>query len=301
LRKGSKNHQKWNRACDFYINLMLTDQGFERIPTWLWNDGYRGLSSEQIYDALPEEPEDNFDPDLMPPGESDEPSRPEEVQYTMDKLVLQATMQAQKAGCATGVPSDIAFYLQALLNPKLPWEIILKRWFGKYNRKGYSWKKPNKRFNDDYMPSRGRPGFEHAAFATDISGSVSDDDYNRIVSEVAGCMDRMKPTWIHYLQFSETITSISKVKTTRELKKIKFVGRGGTDVRELFEWADKNKPKVLVILTDGEFYWPRENQNDPFDEASPYILPSCDVVWLIHDNPDFVSHYGKVIHYEINK
>jgi predicted metal-dependent peptidase len=136
------------------------------------------------------------------------------------------------------------------------------------------------------MPSRGSPGLDDAAFATDISASVSDEDYQTIVTEVSGVFKKMKPRWLHYLQFSDTITSINKVKSVRELKKIEFVGRGGTDIKEVIEWANKNNPRVLVFLTDGEFYWPD-------------IKPTCDVVWLIHNNPSFTAEYGKVIHYEI--
>lgn len=297
-RRGTRDASKWNRACDYYINLMLTDQGFEKISTWLWDEKYRGMSAEQIYDLLPDEPELGWEIDLMPiPQDDDEPFHPDQHQYAMDQLIVQAAMQAQKSNCTTGIPSSISFYLDALLHPKLRWDIVLKRWFGQYIKKGYTWKKPSKRY-EQYMPSRGKPSLDEAAFATDISVSVSDKDYQVIVSEVGGVLDRMKPKFIHYIQFSEIITSINKVKTVNELKAIKFKGRGGTDVNDLFNWAEKNQPKVLVILTDGGFYWPREG-GDPHDEDAKFIQPSCDMVWLIHNNPQWTAPYGKVIHYEI--
>jgi predicted metal-dependent peptidase len=298
-RRGHRNKMKWNRAVDYYTNLMLVDAGFEKISTWLYDEKYRGMSSEEIYDALPDEPEDDFDPDLLEPGEGESDGKTDQqIQYQMDKLLLQAAMTAQKAGQPGSVPGSIEFYLNKLLHPKLPWNVILKRWFGQYIKKGFNWKTPNRRY-DEYLPSRKSPSIANAAFATDISGSVSDEDYQRIVSEVAGVFASMKPKFIHYLMFSESLISVDKVRSVKELKNIKFIGRGGTDVKEVFEWADKNHPKVLVILTDGGFYWPRENGN-PFDESSPHLFPKCDVVWLIHDNPDWQALYGKVIHYEVN-
>lgn len=297
LRVGHRNKRKWNRACDYFINLMLTDAGFERIPTWLWDEKYRGMSAEQIYDVLPDAEESNFDPDLLEPDEPDDPDTPmgqPDIEYAMDKLLVQATMQAQKSAEGVGnIPASVVLYLDHLLNPKLPWDIILNRWFGKYARKGYSWTKPSSRYSDVYMPSRRSPTLDKAAFATDISISVSDNDYKQIVTEVSSVIKKMKPDWIDYIQFSEGITSVTRVKTIKQLRDIEFIGRGGTNVREVFEWAEKNKPKVLVILTDGGFYWPTGEDGQP-------IKPVCDVVWLIHDNPEWEAEYGKVIHYAIN-
>jgi hypothetical protein len=54
------------------------------------------------------------------------------------------------------------------------------------------------------------------------------------------------------------------------------------------KWATENHPEVMVIFTDGDFSHP------PDDE-----YPSCPIVWLIHNNPDFTIDYGEVIHYDI--
>jgi predicted metal-dependent peptidase len=298
LRRGARDAKRWNYACDYYINLMLCDHGFEWLGMGLLDEQYRGMNAEQIYDLLPENcgfPAFNFDLLDPPEDEEDQPQpKPEIVEFDMNKLVMQAAMQAQKTCGGQGIPSDVQVFLEKLLNPKLPWHIILKRWFSKYSRKGQTWSRRNKRYADAYMPAKYTPSLANAAFATDISVSVTDDQYNVIASEVSGVFQKMNPDWITYLQFSDKITSVTKVKSVRELKAIKFVGRGGTSVKDLFEWANKEKPTVLVILTDGGiFEWGDLDANgDP-------LPPACDVVWLIHDNPTFECPFGKIIHYEI--
>jgi predicted metal-dependent peptidase len=67
---------------------------------------------------------------------------------------------------------------------------------------------------------------------------------------------------------------------------VKFIGRGGTAIEPVMNWAAENKPKLLLIFTDGEFY----SHTDEY---------KTNTVFLIHNNPGFTSPYGKVIHYEI--
>jgi len=46
---------------------------------------------------------------------------------------------------------------------------------------------------------------------------------------------------------------------------------------------------VILFFTDGEFHWP-----------SKKCFPTCPVVWLIHEDPNFTAPFGEVIHYEIH-
>lgn len=294
FRRGARDPKKWNYAIDYYTNLMLTDHGFEKIETWLWDEKYRGLSGEEIFATFPQDFEipgfDDFDLSDEPDPDDNGQSTPDMQRFEMDKLLLQAAMHAQKTGGAA-IPSDVALYLDQWLNPKLPWHVILRRWFGKYSKTGFSWSRRNRRFSDAYLPSRHKPSLANAAFATDISCSVSDDEYGVIASEVCGVFGKMHPDWITYIQFSDTITSKTKVRNARQLKAIEFVGRGGTSVADLFDWADEEKPTVLVVLTDGGIFdWGKWETKQP----------ACDIVWLIHDNPDWIGPYGKTIHYEIS-
>jgi len=125
------------------------------------------------------------------------------------------------------------------------------------------------------------------AIAVDASGSVSDDDFKVFVSETNGILKMMKPDKITLIQFDRGIKSVDQVRNISDLMNVKFVGRGGTSIEPVMEWAEENKPKLLLIFTDGEFNFYHQNYK-------------TNTVFLIHNNQRFKSPYGKVIHYEIN-
>ena len=79
---------------------------------------------------------------------------------------------------------------------------------------------------------------------------------------------------------------IAVFKNIPELMKIKFHGRGGTDIGELIAWTNSNKPKLLMVFTDGDFRF-----NDYFTRR--------EVLWMIHNNKRFQPPFGKAIHYDI--
>jgi predicted metal-dependent peptidase len=124
------------------------------------------------------------------------------------------------------------------------------------------------------------------AIAVDASGSVSDDDFKVFVSETHGILKMMKPDKITLIQFDRNIKSVDRINNIRDLMNVKFIGRGGTSIEPVMDWAAENKPKLLLIFTDGGFYFHTDEYK-------------TNTVFLIHNNPGFTSPYGKVIHYEI--
>jgi predicted metal-dependent peptidase len=80
-RRGTRDHKKWNEACDYAINIDLIDEGFVPLPDILLDARYRGMSAEDIYrtreldeqqsDERSEEAEEEEDSD------GDEQSKPD--------------------------------------------------------------------------------------------------------------------------------------------------------------------------------------------------------------------------------
>ncbi|MGX7948670.1 vWA domain-containing protein [Oleidesulfovibrio alaskensis] len=52
MRRGRRDADLWNRACDYAINWVLTDAGITLPPGYLDDSRYRGLSAEAIYAEL---------------------------------------------------------------------------------------------------------------------------------------------------------------------------------------------------------------------------------------------------------
>jgi predicted metal-dependent peptidase len=54
-RRGGRNPRRWNMACDYAINPMLLDAGLTLPKDVLFDNRFRGMSAECIYNLLEEE------------------------------------------------------------------------------------------------------------------------------------------------------------------------------------------------------------------------------------------------------
>jgi predicted metal-dependent peptidase len=52
MRRGNRDPERWNKACDYAINLVLKDQGFDLLDDVLIDEKYRGMSAEDIYRSM---------------------------------------------------------------------------------------------------------------------------------------------------------------------------------------------------------------------------------------------------------
>lgn len=284
IRLGERSHKKWNIACDHYINLLLIERGFKMPKMGLADPQYKDLSSDEIYARLPDPPtNDDFQMDLEPPKD---PSK--DLTHEVEDILIRAALQSKIQSDAPGtIPGDIEIFLNNLLNPKLPWQQILRKYIQNLTKHDYSWRKPNRRFLPQYyLPSMHSEKLMDIAVAVDASGSVSDSDFKVFVSETHGIIKMMKPDKLTLIQFDQNIKSVDEIRSIRDLMNVTFTGRGGTSIEPVMEWAETNKPKLLLVFTDGEFRFYQDDYK-------------TNTVFLIHNNPNFQSPYGKVVHYDI--
>lgn len=288
-RLQDRDPMRWNVAADHVINLQLIERGFRMPKGGLADRKYKGLGTEEVYKLLKDEdiPESGDYLDLeAPPSDAPEGDLRREVEDILVRASLQSKMANDKPGT---IPADIQIFLNGLLNPKLPWYQILRKFFNAMTKNDYSWRRPNRRFfPTHYLPGLWSEKLMNIAIAVDASGSVSDEDFHQFVSEIHQIMKTLKPDRITLVQFDARLRSVDEVRGTTELMAVTFTGRGGTLIEPVLEWAKESKPQVLLVFTDGEF---RINDNS--------TNPGMPIVWLIHNNPHFEPHTGKVIHYEL--
>lgn len=292
VRGKGFNQRRFNVAADHVINLQLKARGFRMPSVGLADDQYKDMSTEEVYKLLPEgEGEDSsgdipgFGNDLEP---SDMPS--EQLEQAVQDMLVRASLQSKMYNDKPGtIPGEIQLFLDGLLNPKLPWQRILQKHLQSYSKGDYSFKKFNRRFFPRmYLPSLHSENLKDFAAFADISGSVSDEDFHQQLSEVASIMKMMKPAKITFGQFDTEIHSIDECRSLTDMKNITFTGRGGTDIEPVIHWANKNKPQLLLVFSDGDFHFPAG------------LTTKVDTVWLVYNNPNFTAPFGKTIHYEIN-
>lgn len=299
IREGNRDHDLFNQAADHVINLDLEERGFKLPGFRLADPRFIGMGTEQVYDILfaekqqgkPQVP--NPMDDLRQPGDDENNGSgkmtPDDIKRVLDDILVRAVVQSKMAGDSAGsIPGEIELYLDNLLNPKLPWQTILRKWLKSLGKFDYSWKRPNRRFQPEhYLPSLWSEGamVDFQAWV-DISGSETNDDFHRFISELGGILRMMKPKKIELGQFDTCIKSITTVKSVQELENVVFHGRGGTKITQVLNHIEKTRPKVALIFTDGGFNMDRRKMQG-----------NANVLWMIHDNPNWTAPFGKVIHY----
>ncbi len=287
IRINNRYSTKWNIACDHVINLQLIARGFT-MPTGD-NKGhadpkYKGMSVEEVYNLLPDSKDQPSMADLLTPVENLEALQ-EEMQNVLIRAVTQSKISGDKPGT---VPGDIEIILDKLLNPKLPWKRILQKYMQKFNKNDYTFKRPNRRFFPQYyLPSVLSESMIDITIAVDTSCSVTDSEFLQSISEAGSILKNLKPEKITLLQFDTDIKAVDTLTNMRDLMDLKFTGKGGTNIAPVISWVNDNKPKLLLIFSDGYFKFTNKTQSN------------IDTIWLIHGHPKFSAPWGKTIHYDL--
>lgn len=283
-RLQERDRKKWNIAADHVINLSLIERGFRMPKGGLADTQYRGMSTEEVYQLIPEESaEGSMGMDLLDP-EGD----PVELHREVEDILVRAQLHSQMANDKPGtIPRYIQIFLDNLLKPKLPWQRILSRYIRALSKSDYTFRKPNRRhFPQHILPSLHTESLCHLVVAVDTSASVTDEQFNQFISEIYTTLRMMHPEKLTLLQFDYVLRDIKEIKTVKELSQVTFTGRGGTLIHPVIDWVREHKSQVLLVFSDGYF--------DFYTNKSP-----GEVIWLIHNNPGFSPPFGKTIHYTL--
>lgn len=317
IRLGFRDHSTWNEAGDYVINDDLIQRGFKMPKDGLHDVQYRGMSADEVYEDLIKNKDKGGSnaptpwPDIQAPpdsgagqpdpngqgGSGNQPPSTGGVQAPSSQavedhnknLLTQATQASQMSGDKAGtVPGSLERVLDNMLKPKLPWNKILAKFLFSLNKNDYSWRRPNRRFISQgiIMPSLHSEGVGRIDFAVDTSGSVSESDFNRFISEIGYVFKTFNPQEIGVMQFDSILQSNDKCCSVQDFLKIKFSGGGGTRIEPVLEVFKENTAKALIILTDGYLYHGAE------------LDPKKPVIWCIYDNPSFVPNFGTAIHFD---
>ena len=295
IRRQGRCPDIWNIAADYVINNMLDSQGYDLdVGFQVYMDHrFDNMTTEQVYDILISEGMKPFDmPDMsgvplfgdvkdLPgvPGSAAHDAAVQEVVGTMI-AAQQAAIQANQAG---SLPGEVALMIDSFLKPKLDWRKILRKYFTALSKDDYSWRRPSRR-SDEYLPSLvGDNGLEHIIYYLDVSGSISDGEIKRFNSEVRAIHKNLKPELLTLVTFDTELHDIYKITKDQPFDSIEVHGRGGTCLECVQAHIKEHKPTAAVIFSD--LY------------VEPMVdNPGVPIVWVVMDNSDAQTHFGKMIH-----
>jgi predicted metal-dependent peptidase len=304
-RMGTRDPEIWNWAADYVINPPLKDFGFD-LPPGLCEDRYRNMTTEAVYDdlvsrikkqeisrnALQAAAGEGSGEDIkiaieVPNNHPDADNAQDEIKNLILRAVTAQKMQDPES--FGKLPGEIVQKLEELIRPKKPWYSQLRQFMAAFHRNDYSYRRPSRRYLPDfYMPTLYSEGMGRIAFGIDVSGSTYGELFQKFICEIHFAQRTLMPEATDIISWDTRITSVHSLTDFEQVQNVEFTGGGGTNVMPLLEWGEvsKNKPEVMVILTDGEF-------------RMPSFKPSYPVVWVIYDNDDFKPPFGKVIYIDI--
>lgn len=292
------NEKVWNWALDIKINDGLRDENYTfDIDHWRSDTntvlGYvpyidRSMVEDDIYDLLMKMFKGNAAPSPWDGknGAGDVIEVDKDAAISNVNTVVAALHQAKLAGEAGTLPGDIELLVERFLAPVIPWETVLEKFFSDLLNQDYSWARPNRRYQDMYLPSLidddGK--LEHLMYFQDVSGSVSDHDILRFNSELKYVKDKFNPQKMTVAQFDTRITKVDVWEENDDFNRIKIEGRGGTDLRCVRAMIEKEKPTAAIIFSD-LFVPPME----PLTQEIP-------IIWICVGNKGASVPFGKLLH-----
>ena len=302
IRRGSRDPQVWNWACDLRINNDLAAMGFSFVGLegcWLDPQYPPEMPEEDIYDLLmknavkpPPGGYDPFDGDMQSSGPTDlgksqpTPAQVKAAAVAQVQAVAQAIQQAKVMSAAGSIPGSLELLIEDFLAPVIPWEQVLYNWFTDLVQEDFSWRRPNRRFSDMYLPSlqSDEQRLQCLHYYFDVSGSVTNQMIKRFNSEVKYIKDTFNPERLVLAMFDTQIHEVYEITEHDQFDRIKITGRGGTSLECVRKHIDETRPTAAIIFTDLDC---------PPMGALKVNVP---IIWTVADNPGAKVPFGKIIH-----
>jgi len=300
LRRGERNPQLWNIACDHNINLELTDNKIGQVPEKLkgkifCDERFRGMLEERIYEQLMSEmSKEEQDALSMDPGgcgaviDSEAVGKGEAAmtaEHTRVNRVIEAAAQyAKQCGKMPGFMQD---FCNKNLEPQINWKGQLRRFIEPLFPTDVSWSRPNRRtiYRGMYMPGAIKDGTGKIAVGLDTSGSISQKELEVFFAELKSIFSETKPEMLIVYWFESHIWRVDHVPRGIDFPFPEKIKTGGTHFQAVFDKIeeDAENPRCLIMLTDMYDSFPSQ--------------PGYPVIWCA--TTDIEAPYGHTIRVDI--
>lgn len=299
LRRGNREHNRWNVAADHVVNLILKKDGFQ-LPRWAYCDRkFEGMDAETVYrhvyggrGIFPIQIGADHDPGgcggvrdyPVPAGDPRAEEKIRAAEKLCRKMLEGAAAEARAAG---NVPAHLERPPAETRKETIDWKRVLAEFLDETVGGDYTWKAPNPRYlpSGVYLPSHGRERTGRVAVYIDTSGSVGSEEMTRIISEVHGIASACSVA-VTVVYADCRVAGHREILPGDDPPRLRPRGGGGTDYRPAFEWAEAEclDPACAVYLTDG------------FCSTFPDREPDYPVLWaLTEESSGFKPPWGGVM------
>ncbi|MET0067894.1 MAG: VWA-like domain-containing protein [Candidatus Thiodiazotropha sp.] len=196
------------------------------------------------------------------------PDEAETLNIQWQQRLAGAAQQAMQVGKLDGA---MARMVDHLLQPQLPWRLLLARYMTAIARDDFSYMRPSRREGEFILPSL-RSNQVELVVALDTSGSIQDREMGEFLAEIDALKGQMRARVTLLACDSALAEGAPWVYEAWEDFQLpeSITGGGGTSFLPVFDWVRDQgiRPDLLVYFTDAE-------------GAFPEHPPQFPVIWLI--------------------
>lgn len=277
LRRDHRIPLLYNIAADYVVNQTLHDEKVgKQIANTLYDEQFKGDSSEEVYDklfkdckqltgktleelmeGLCDEHVDGRGGKDGDDGDGNAPSMSESERQAMRDSIKEAMLASAHAAGAGNVPAGIARLISELTEPKVNWREVLRQQIQSVLKTDYSFMSPNKKgiSSGFVLPGMKKDQALELCVAIDMSGSISQEMANSMLSEIQGIMAMYSEYIVHVWCFDTKVYNPETFRSDEgaDLSSYECKGGGGTSFNCNWEYMKDNdiEPKLFLMFTDG--------------------------------------------------
>lgn len=280
LRRGDRDPELWNIACDLAINPILLRAGFKLPHGALHDPQYDGLSAEAIYDRLPQSAKEQMSSGAgmgevrdakNDSGQDLSDAEAKQMEADINGKVMMAANAARTVG---KLPADIEELVSRMKRSQIDYRDTMRRFFSGDQPDDYSLRRPQRKLFHAagiIAPSINKIGVGNIVIGVDSSGSVDSSELAQFLGEMNAISEDMQPTSITVIVCDTKVNAVRRYEQGELIEDIKVGGRGGTLVKPVFDYIEDNQIDVdqMVYLTDLEVY------DFPEEPHYPVLWVSC--------------------------
>ena len=133
------------------------------------------------------------------------------------------------------------------------------------------------------MPTRYGGRIQRAVQLIDTSGSISNHQFNYILTQVEHSRSLLQIEELILIQFDDAVRAVDILTAGEPIANVKMCGGGGTRLDPAMEKAMEYAPEIVVIISD---LW-----------CNPTTVPEfANTCWLCIDHKEATVPYGRLIH-----
>lgn len=299
-RKLNREGPLWQLATDFAINSMLKKNKFKLPKNVNFNNEFRNMYSEEIYEILKKQLvetegdssfNDNWDDAKNLESFIKDNGGNSKLFKNIQKLDKKVSedwdytreLAKEIGNKKSSTPLGLERFAKKMKSNNIDWRFELYNAINRHMRNNYAFMPPNKKhiYRGVALPSLTSDTLS-LIVAIDTSGSIKEDILGGFIAEFQSIMQNFPAVSIELLIADAKVHShhsfIGGDKMDFTLK-----GGGGTDYRPTFEYVDANLPNstMLLYFTDGEGIFPR-------------IPPAYEVIWALSQKKNKIP-FGRAI------